>query len=148
MTDLLVAGARARDRDRCFTGHPFAVQVLDTWLRERFRPERIWVGNATGVDWCTLRWARQHDIPCEPLEAPWGDLGDAAGMMRNEWLVDAVPAGTPFLGLPYGESPGTRGGMRLGLKKGLPVFCADRFGEVTPILELRDIRLGRRLRRA
>jgi len=150
VTDLLIAGARAsnRDRDRSFTGHPHVVKVLDAWLRERFQPGRIYVGDATGVDWCTLCWAREHNIPCDPLEAPWADLGDAAGMLRNEWLVDAAPPGTPCLGLPYGESPGTRGCMRLALRKGLPVFCADRNGDVTPILDPCDIRLGRRLRRA
>jgi hypothetical protein len=136
--DLLVTGARE--------GHPFVLPVLEGWVQRRGKPSRLHVGNARGVDLQATRWARRLGVPCDPLEAPWDDLGDAAGMLRNEWLVDEAPAGTVCLGFPVGRSPGTRGCMRLALRKGLPVFCVDLNGVLSPVCEPRDERLGRLLR--
>lgn len=137
--DLLVTGAR--------TGHPWVIPVLDAWVREYGKPGRLHVCNARGVDLVARKWAGKHSIPCDPFEQPWDDLGIAAGMLCNEWAVNAVPRSGVCFGFPVGESPGTRGCMRLALRKGLLVRCVDRHGEVSPILDPCDVRLGRRLGR-
>lgn len=67
--------------------------------------EEIVSGGARGADSLAARYAREHDIPLKVFPANWRQYGNAAGIIRNQEIVDYCDELIAFWD---GQSPGTR----------------------------------------
>lgn len=72
-------------------------------------------GSAQGVDKLAETWAGARDVPFLRVKARWDVEGKAAGMLRNERMVDLLEDQTTRMGIIIwdGESPGTEHTLRL-----------------------------------
>lgn len=76
-------------------------------------------GGAKGADSIADSWARLRDVPVEVYPAQWDKYGKAAGMKRNQQMLDTgIDVVAAF---PLGRSPGTRGMMRIATSAGVKV---------------------------
>jgi hypothetical protein len=60
-------------------------------------------GGAKGADRLAQQWALEKGIPCRTFEADWDRYGKAAGMIRNQRMINE---GKPDLVISF---PGKRG---------------------------------------
>ncbi len=67
-------------------------------------------GGARGVDAAAVQFAQRHGIHCAVINALWGTNGKAAGIIRNEYIVELADVVVAFWD---GKSPGTRNTIRL-----------------------------------
>lgn len=75
-------------------------------------------GGAAGVDTLAFKYARDLAIPITVWFPDWNKHGKAAGMIRNQLIVDDCELVIAF---PGPNSVGTRGTISLAVKNGVPV---------------------------
>lgn len=93
---VLVTGGRAfNDQRRVF-------EVLDEFDRE-IGIDLVIQGGAEGADKHARLWACANERPCATYHAHWASLGKAAGVLRNDWMLEF---GKPDIVIAF---PGGRG---------------------------------------
>lgn len=93
----------------------------DAWV-EVFGPPRIvFEGEASGVDTHAKAWAKFRGFVVEPFYADWKTFGNAAGIYRNEFMMDAADPGDHLLAFPHltKPSPGTHHAITYASANGL-----------------------------
>lgn len=70
-----------------------AVDRVLTVAHEKRNIAMIITGGAKGADGLAARWAHANAIPYLTAPANWQKYGDAAGPVRNEWMIDQVVDG-------------------------------------------------------
>lgn len=124
---ILVTGSRNwTDRDAIARA---LFDALAAYAREAIREMPVLVhGGARGADTIAdqvwrerMLWAELADP--EIHRADWERYGRRAGMVRNAEMVNA--GATVCLAFPLGDSPGTRGCIRLAEKAGIPVVVHE-----------------------
>lgn len=83
MSDLRVLVFGGRD----YNADYLVNQTLDT-LESRHGPFLVINGGAKGADALAKRWALSKGRPVITMDAAWGALGNAAGSIRNGWILD------------------------------------------------------------
>lgn len=96
----------------------------------RILPDRIIVGDCTGVDRYVREWAMGNDIVHEVYPAQWSNLGKAAGPIRNEAMgargADYLRARRDYvLLLHFPGGHGTHGMIRIAKRLGIPTIGDD-----------------------
>lgn len=109
MRKIIVAGSRD------FIYREFLFSELDKLIKE---PCIILCGEAKGADTYGKQWAlsRNHDVASFP--ANWDKHGKAAGMIRNQEMIDDADELIAFWD---GVSRGTADVVRRAEKKGIPI---------------------------
>ena len=81
---LIVTGGRD------YNNYELVDKVLTQVYNEMFPNQIVAVvqGNAKGADALGKRWALANNIPCEEFDADWQRYGKAAGVMRNQEMLD------------------------------------------------------------
>lgn len=116
MRRVLVTGSRNYD-DK---------DILFDALADQYEPGMIVVhGGARGADTIACEWVKKmqslgYQVTTEVHQADWYEYGKAAGLVRNEVMVDA--GADVCLAFPLGESRGTRHCMSAAEKAGIPVI--------------------------
>lgn len=82
-------------------------------------PSLVLCGMARGVDLLGKRWAEENGLPVEKWPADWKKYGKAAGIKRNEAMVEHADA---LVALWDGKSRGTAHVMRYARARGLKVY--------------------------
>ena len=80
---LLIAGGRD------FDDYELLCSVVDRYRGEH-RVKRIVSGGAGGADRLGERYAKRHHLPILRIKPEWDRHGRAAGILRNQDLVDAA----------------------------------------------------------
>ena len=106
----VVAGSRG------ITEYTVVAQAI---LDSKFRITTVISGGAAGVDSLGERWAKERGIPVERHLPDWGKNGRAAGLMRNEEMVDCAEA---LIAVWDGASRGTKYSIDYARKRSIPVF--------------------------
>jgi hypothetical protein len=76
-------------------------------------------GGAKGVDQAAAEEGRKLGMAVLELTAPWGCDGNAAGHVRNAWLVELIPEGGKVRAFWDGKSRGTKGTIELAKSRSL-----------------------------
>lgn len=76
-------------------------------------------GGATGVDDMARDWALGNGYPCITMDAPWRKHGQAAGAIRNEWMLEW---GQPDLVIALPGGKGTEDMKTRARARGIPVY--------------------------
>ena len=121
MKAVLVTGSRAWEDRKAIR------EALDAE-----KPTCVLVGDCpTGADAITRQWCQAMGVPCSVFLANWKSLGKKAGPMRNKAMVDGLAkfSDRVALAFPLGESPGTRGCIKLCEAAGVVVKVVE---AVTP----------------
>lgn len=82
-------------------------------------PTTVLSGCARGVDQLGEQWAAVHNVPVERFPADWEKHGRAAGHKRNLQMALHAHA---LIAVWDGESPGTRGMLKIAQSKGLLTY--------------------------
>ena len=85
---------------------------------ERTGIAMIITGGAKGADALAARWAHANAIPYLTAPANWERHGDAAGPIRNQWMLDQDVDGV--IAFPGGA--GTKHMCEIARKAGVPVW--------------------------
>lgn len=119
---LLVCGGRDFNDQRAV----FA--ILDRVRRRlaaRGEPLAVLIhGDAPGADRLANRWAEINAIRREPYPADWKGQGNAAGVLRNQRMLDQ---GLPDRVIAFPGGDGTADMVRRALAAGVPVW--EPFGD-------------------
>ena len=116
MRRVLVTGSRNYDDKN----------TLFDALADQYEPGMIVVhGGARGADTIACEWVKKmqslgYQVTAEVHQADWYEYGKAAGLVRNEVMVDA--GADVCLAFPLGESSDTRHCMSAAEKAGIPVI--------------------------
>lgn len=87
-------------------------------------------GGAMGADLMAEAWAKRNGIDHVKVKAQWGKLGNAAGPIRNQRMIDEFAPDLVIAFPPSDETNGTRDMVRRAEKAGLPVHRIDWPAEV------------------
>ena len=87
---------------------------LDSWPIALLRH-----GGARGFDTICAQWAAARGISCQAYAADWAANGPAAGPIRNQRMIEAVPRADMLLAGPGG--PGTTDCVRKARNVGIPI---------------------------
>lgn len=79
-------------------------------------------GNASGVDTAFADACRELGVPDERHPADWAGLGNRAGPIRNQEMVDAGADVCLAFHQDLAGSKGTKGCVRLAMKAGIPTW--------------------------
>lgn len=110
---IIVCGGRKFD-DRALMA-----RVLDRVVEQK---GDIFVihGGAEGADKLAGEWAASRGMPCAEVGALWDFFGNAAGPIRNGWMLLLKPVGVvAFRG---GSGPGTANMCEQARKESIPVM--------------------------
>jgi YspA, cpYpsA-related SLOG family len=81
----LIAGSRSWDAKRAM----FA--TLDHMVESHGKPDEVIHGGAKGADTFAGEWAKARNIPVTVYLADWSQYGKAAGIIRNNKMLDTNP---------------------------------------------------------
>lgn len=95
-----------------------AVNRVLTVAHERTGIAMIITGGAKGADALAARWAHANAIPYLTAPANWDKYGDAAGPIRNQWMLEQVVDGV--IAFPGGR--GTAHMCKIAREAGVPVW--------------------------
>lgn len=109
---VLVAGGRR------YRNEPFVHDALDS-LDALFRIKRVVQGEAAGADTYAKNWALERAIEVISAPADWDVLGDAAGTIRNQEMLDTYMPDV-VVGFPGG--PGTRHMLKIARRAAIPTW--------------------------
>jgi hypothetical protein len=112
MKVVLVCGGRHYDNFKQFDA------VMD-FLHIRNKFVRVIHGGASGADNAAHFWAGYNRIPVDVYEAHWNRHGNAAGILRNQRMLDE---GKPDLVVAFPGGAGTADMVRRARRAGLPVY--------------------------
>ena len=82
----------------------------------------VHVGDARGLDEIVRRRCESIGIPCVVFVADWSTEGKAAGVRRNQRMIDSGPDRLIAFYSGKIESPGTRHAVDAARKAGIPVM--------------------------
>jgi hypothetical protein len=108
---VLVCGGRD------FTRRTFAFDTLDG-LHARTPIAVVIEGGALGADQAGRDWANARGVPVETYPADWKNLGRAAGVIRNQQMLDQ---GCPDLVVAFTGGRGTADMVHRAIKSGIQV---------------------------
>lgn len=108
---VIIAGGRD------FNNYDLLEEKCDFYFSERL-PSLIIVGGADGADDLGLKYAFCKSYDFKIIRASWDILGKAAGMIRNQQMLQEADALVAFWD---GKSPGTRNMIEIAQAKGIPV---------------------------
>jgi hypothetical protein len=105
-------------------GRDFKNQVLFNIVMEAMTPYRssyfcIIHGHCRGADMMAQDWAVSRGQPFISMPANWDIYPDAAGTVRNKWMLDF---GLPDLVIAFPGGNGTADMMRQAMDRGIYVF--------------------------
>jgi hypothetical protein len=109
---IIIAGSRAIND---------YARLCDAVRQAGFPITRVISGAAKGVDALAIRYAAEHNLPCDRFPAEWPRWGRSAGYRRNLLMADHADA---LIALWDGASPGTRHMIETAKARGLRVFVA------------------------
>lgn len=94
-------------------------------LQETYPPHRLLIihGDARGLDRLAGQRAEALGMNVLSLPAPWGQWGKAAGVLRNQAMIDLKP--DLVLGFPIGKSTGTRDCLRRAQQANIPTIVVE-----------------------
>lgn len=95
-----------------------AVNRVLSVAHERRNIAMIITGGAKGADSLAARWAHANGVPYLTVPANWERFGDAAGPIRNQWMLDQVVDGV--IAFPGGR--GTAHMVGIANNAGVPVW--------------------------
>jgi hypothetical protein len=84
-------------------------------------------GGATGADTIARNWAKSRTVPYCTVPANWNELGQAAGTIRNRWMLLLEPD----LVIAFPGGPGTNDMITATWEKGIEVISVPDNWEVT-----------------
>lgn len=116
MKILVCGGRKFTDRSAVFD-----------WLDEELKKAphdtlTIIQGGATGADKLAREWCRERCVPYENYPADWNGLGNAAGPIRNQRMLDN---GKPDIVMAFPGGRGTSDMTRRARAAGVPVRFID-----------------------
>ncbi len=83
-------------------------------------PTVIVQGGARGADRLAMRWAKEHDVACITVDADWDTHGRAAGVLRNQRMLDEHPDIDQVIAFPGGR--GTEDMVLRAMRKRLNIW--------------------------
>ena len=86
------------------------------WFAESFC---IIQGGAPGADALAKMWAKKNGVCCINIDANWDAYGNAAGAIRNTWMLDF---GLPDLVIAFRGGPGTANMIEQATKAGIDIW--------------------------
>lgn len=95
---------------------------LDAML-EALGVSEVFHGGNGNVDLFADRWALELGLPRRVFNADWKTFGRAAGPMRNQEMIKALPPGSVVLAFPGGK--GTASTVRYAQRAYIPVYFYD-----------------------
>lgn len=102
MYKLAIVGSRR------FTNYDHMCRVLET-PRENGLIKLIVSGGARGADSLAQRYAKEFGLPIMIYYPDWEKYGKAAGVIRNQYIVDDADM---MIAFAYDDSRGTRDSIR------------------------------------
>lgn len=111
MRVLVCGGRKYGDREHVFS-------VLNA-VRNYYGQICIVEGGATGADRLARDWAVATGTPLIEIPANWSFYGNAAGGMRNGWMIEFMK---PEIILAFPGGSGTANMKRQGVAANIPVF--------------------------
>ena len=112
---VLVTGSRYyTDRDKIY-------KVLDSFHRNKIITEVI-EGGAKGADFIAGRWAMENNVPLKVVLAQWNKYGKAAGVMRNDEMLEMNPDIVFSFHEDISKSKGTKHCMDAAHRKKYTIF--------------------------
>jgi hypothetical protein len=78
-------------------------------------------GDASGADTMAKRWCYEQGVPCISVPAQWKKYGKAAGMIRNQWMVDHIKID---LCVAFPGGAGTEGMKKICRARDIPIYEA------------------------
>ena len=102
---------------RDFADRLFIWETMDFALGY-YNIHKILVGDARGVDTLVVEWCIEASMPVEIFQARWDEYGRAAGMIRNQTMLNQRPE--YLLAFPGGT--GTNGCVKEAKKRWIPVI--------------------------
>lgn len=95
----------------------------DMWVEAFGKPRIVFEGEAPGVDTHGRAWAEARGLGVKPFPADWKTFGNAAGIYRNEFMLDETDPGDHLLAFPHSQKPwpGTKHCIGYAVKNGLVV---------------------------
>lgn len=119
---LIVAGSRTIPETQ------EALSRLNTFIIKNFgmdaasKIEFLISGTARGADRVGERWAEHNSVPVHQFPADWDNLGNRAGLIRNEEMAEV---GTHLIAIWDGRSRGTMHMINIARRKGLKVHVLN-----------------------
>lgn len=110
---ILVTGGRAFNNQRAVFD---ALTRLDGELPGGI--DFVIQGGAEGADKHARLWACANERPCATFHAHWSTLGKAAGVLRNEWMLEF---GKPDIVIAFPGGKGTAHMVRTARAAGINV---------------------------
>lgn len=96
---ILVCGGRKYFNNEHITA------TLDYGMKHYFSPDFCIIeGGASGADTLARWWAKKNGVCCLNVDACWEAYGNAAGSIRNEWMLKFT---TPDLVVAFPGGAGT-----------------------------------------
>ena len=115
LTRLIVNGSRT------FDDYALLEKKLDAIISD-LEDVEIVSGHARGADSLGERYAKEHGIPCKVMPAEWKKYGKAAGIIRNQQMIDYAKEEIPLLVTFWdGKSHGTKHTIEKAMKDGIQV---------------------------
>lgn len=109
---LVVAGSRT------VTDYAYVAARLDAVCAKITAPITVLSGTARGADSLGEQWAAAHGHAVERYPADWEHLGSAAGIVRNQRMIDTATHACFFWD---GKSPGTKHAIGHARNRGIPM---------------------------
>lgn len=107
MTRIIVAGGRD------FDDYEYLCKELDGILDQIDGDKEIVSGTAKGADSLGTRYGKEHGIPVKEFKPNWRQYGRAAGIIRNQEMLDYASEETPLVVAFWdGQSKGTHDMIR------------------------------------
>lgn len=129
MSKALVCGGRLYSELSYFNS------MMDS-LRERFDITKIVHGAATGADSLADVWAHRNHIPVTAYSADWKNIGKAAGIVRNQKMLDEED---PDLVIAFPGGRGTEDMCSRAREAKITVLVIPSLKEVTDSIVFEDI---------
>ena len=106
---------------RRFTNYGYMCQILDT-ARDNGKIDLIVSGGAKGADSLAQHYAKDNGIPILIYYPDWDKHNKAAGVIRNQHIVDEADI---MIAFAYDDSIGTRDSIRKMEKAKKPVAVIE-----------------------
>ena len=103
---------------RYFKDYLLFTTKLDEWIKINGKPEYIVSGGATGADRFAEVYAKNHNIPTIIFKPDWNKYGKAAGMIRNNDIVNNC---THLIAFPSRTGKGTQDSISKAEKMSKPI---------------------------
>lgn len=100
---LAIVGSRNMSNQTVFN------TAITEWIKTHGMPDQVVSGGARGADAMGAAWARKHGIPFVCFSPDWSKYGKAAGVIRNQDIVNEC---THVLAFPAPQGKGTQDAIK------------------------------------